>query len=142
MLPACHLRVDLGLLAGALVEASEIRPHRNDQCAHRVRVACDGACWTTPTPGSRTALWTRAKARARGSPRTSRPDASDKRRAWSSLRRRKLGPSHWGFFHRRSRAPLPSHSAPPKNSPSVAPKNLVFSIAIYRYSALLSSSTQ
>ena len=30
MLPARHLRVDLGLLAGALVEASEIRPHRND----------------------------------------------------------------------------------------------------------------
>jgi hypothetical protein len=38
MLPACHLRVDLGLLASALVEASEIRPHRNDQCAHRVRL--------------------------------------------------------------------------------------------------------
>jgi hypothetical protein len=38
MLPARHLRVDLGLLTGALVEASEIRPDRNDQCAHRVRV--------------------------------------------------------------------------------------------------------
>jgi len=35
MLPARHFRVDLGLLAGDLVEASEIRPHRNDQCGAR-----------------------------------------------------------------------------------------------------------
>ena len=31
-------------------------------------------------------------------------------------------PSHWGFVHRRSRAPPPGHSARPKDSPSVAPK--------------------
>jgi hypothetical protein len=78
--PGHDIGVDLGLLAGALVEASEIRPQRNDQCAHRVQVAC------TARAGRRLHLARGRRYRPEEGTRpwrtrTSRQDASDKRRA-------------------------------------------------------------